>query len=1126
MAWDFTLSTGNKSGRSRRSSGSNAARPTSSVNQTSTPEATIPMAEIGESALTKAAGAFGDFFGNMSQVETAKEMKVESAKNDEAIKEASRRVLADPEGANEAIKTGDYSNFIDDDELRSRKSVQEGFMSSVGGVNGMDAWETEGKAFIAALGPEANPDEAYGQWLAQRVEGTSPVYADSFMRAGMRSGAKTITQWRDSRTKYVNEQATQAFRGVTSRIFKDTSMPRDFEVIEGQVMAAAGGLAIPHPQKLKMAREAIGKAAMQNSATNRAAYDYATTTPVDPLNPNSLTIAEDSALKGTGSLAEYADKTNAGNREELGHNAQKRLTNLEALAKTQPQMAHSGLVDLIMNKGADRLNPRVDKLWKELSKQIGAQQGNNLLADVWRNSGTNIASMSADQIAKVKKAREGIPFDQLKAAANALGISEQEVMRAEAMMRQHGMSPSAEQKRFAQQMLSANTKDQEAALQEFQSFKAMTDTGNGRALFPKGAEGEKAFAIASFASSHPKVTEKFMSALQKFTGNFDNPWIGEGTTKTLMDHLSSKSDTSYLMDSTPEFKTNMKSAAAILYIGLGSWSTDSFNSTLQEMYPEDGPVIMTSKDGKPLMTVPSNDREQWRKDQMDAMDVMPNNFYPTGVAGELGGVRVADDVHGQDQIHLPNTTESFATEEEIPPYMRPLGKIIKNADGTVTMKFDGAPADGEPLIRKSTDAANDNTYSAWVGSHWQVVMSETDLTKRQEFTGPQSKRLSQLLGQRKSLQADLDKGAEEAQGQRGIRAGATRTRGADLQKELARTETTINKMIKQQASTNAAILNTLKSHQEAFGGGPFLSGAISKLEATNEPTVQGKTDEEEQDASVKKIQSTIHTDLKEQQKVNHDVHKDPEFTYTKDIESFFIEHEGITPTSYADTNKATSVGIGFNLDNGDVQAMVREYGFSVKNLKNKSEVMRDSVSKRILKDLYKQKRERLIDMFTINDWVELGDNEMLALVSMYYNASSTITPSTRIYASIKALAESRRTEDTELEEAAIGSIQHEIRNKSLPVAKMLNEGNGQSIDGLWYRRNSEADKFLGMRIWNADDTIKYPTRENNWRDNPVAKELAHRNKKGNRPNKADPLRYLYEKKVTRQSKTRLNRKKK
>jgi hypothetical protein len=119
MPWDFTLTSGNKAERTRRSRGFEGNRTTSpTVNPSVVGEAPAVMEDTDvTSPFQNLANDLAGFFGRttiaQARVDEAKRLAEQEQKNQEAIVEARRRVWADPEGAKEAMRSGNFDKFVD-----------------------------------------------------------------------------------------------------------------------------------------------------------------------------------------------------------------------------------------------------------------------------------------------------------------------------------------------------------------------------------------------------------------------------------------------------------------------------------------------------------------------------------------------------------------------------------------------------------------------------------------------------------------------------------------------------------------------------------------------------------------------------------------------------------------------------------------------------------------------------------------------------------------------------------------------------------------------------------------------------------------------------------------------------
>lgn len=1127
MAWDFTLSTGNKTGASRRTSGASFERGGTKVNRTVTKEAPTTIADPGNSPLIKAAHTMGDFFGQASAKETEAMIAKEKERNDEAIVEATRRVLADPEGAREAIRSGDFSKFFDDDELRSRKVVQEGFMKSVAEQSAVKAFDDEGRAFINNLPADANVDEAYQQWLAQRVEGTSPVYADAFMAQGIKASQPIINNFKNKRYAHMVEQSKQAFQGAAEKIFSDPTTPKDPKAIEGQILKASSGMMMPTPMRVMEARKIAAQVAMQN-VTNPAAYNYVNTVPIDPTNPNSLTIAEHYAVNNLGTTADFMDKGNHKDRNKITADQNDELSVYEEVARTNPVLSIAGIENMLHGKRVHELNDRLAKLRSMVKTGIKDHQKQGLWLQFMRDPSGTINNASPDQIADIKKINDSMSEEMRIKAAQQAGIAPGVVSKALGYIDENGMASKADIERRVSQVINA-TKPQDIAraLQGFQRHRQMMGT-TGANYFGNSPEGKKAFMIAQLYDVMPTRVPLLQEKLRGYTGNFESPWSldrGDGKSALTDQGAFDKLDDRFKsMGGT--LKKQVKGAMAAAYIMFGSNNWTQISEAVDMAFPEESLATRQVAPGVYTKEAFDTTARQYTEDELETGNKVLNDesyadrhhpqqpkVYVSGIEGKLGGSVIYRGDSNIPVSYQPGKHQHYNSKEEIPKELAAVGTIHENPDGKFTVEIN-EPKKGESFVRKGEK----NVYAAWNGHAWEAVYSVVDLTKAQQMKGPTSKRLVQYLEHRKAAEGELNKATAVYQSARGGARGGAGLRMEDARNKVAELQTKIETMIKMQGSSNGIILSTLKQYKAAFGGGEVIDGMINSLETKEMPHVVGEDEDDEAEQTLTKVTDTIHEDKKLAQKKNLDIFKSPDVTYEGVAEKFLLKHEGgLVPGVYQDTNKAKSIGAGFNLDNAETAATVKKYGYNIQSLKN-GEQMDPGKARLILRDLYKQKRQKLVTKMGIDDWVELSDYEQIAMISLTYN-SEEAGLGQYLTGALKTLAEARRTKDKALELRALEEVNLQMRYFSLPIGKMIEEGNAKWIDGLWYRRNSEADMFLQGNINKPDGSVQFPLRKNNWREEPEFKALLHlhRSKNAKTWPKFDPQQIINQKRETRKT---------
>ena len=1131
MAWDFTLSSGTQGGRSRRSAGARIDQP-KSPSATFTPAGEVPTVgvDVGTNPLIGAADSMASFFGRASAAETQREIEEEKVKNNEAIIEATQRVLADPEGAALAVEQGNYSAFMPKDPLRNNKVVQEGFLKAVASSAAQNAFETEGRAFINALPSDANPDEAYNQWLTQRIEGTSPVYADAYMRAGMNLGVKAITGWKEQRQKHVIQQSIQAMQGAIKNSFTGDT-PMDISAIEMSALAAAAGANIPMPQKIKMMRDMVARGAMEAAPYNKAAYEYATTVPVDPTNPNSLTIAEDAVRNGQPTIADRQNKFNAERRAKLTYTQNELVNGLEAMIfKGNTTDANAGLAGALASGRLKPGNLRVRAMQKALSQGLGDRQDMAKFSALIAGGAEVWDRLSPTDRKAAQRALAKFPEKDLGQVAKLLKVSPQRLSNTISMLTLSGDVPKTWLTDHQNKVLGVDDGIRKQTIQQFAAQRqySLNNSGDGREFFPTGSDGEKAFAFSNYALDHPDQANAGAKRILDYTGDVDNPWATISTgNKSGMTwqavRLEIDSRMSHIKKASPEMIVQLRAAAAMTFIAAGGL-TPAFYKTMETMYPEDGPVQQTGIGNfarVPQIAGQETFTESKLKNMTDRNS--DTNFYVSGIAGNFGGVLVYNDETGGPVSFQYGTKQGFARLDLIPAHVMAISDIVRNEDGTFTAHIRGAPKPGQPLVIASDDVKKDQYYLVDTGTGYELTQSELDITDkaRAAFKEPPAAKLQKMLTELDELNLQHTSRPEnrDALNDQWYRAGDD-----DLTKRIAKSQSSIAKMVEQQASTNGTILATLTQYEAMYGAGPWLRSVIDKLKTSNEPVVKPERndladwDDEELRRTEEYIEEVIATDAKETQKTNHDAHKDPDWSWNNNILPYMIEAEGYKPRVFggkADkSDPVETVGIGFNMRNKDTIDAILEVDFegyskyTIAGLKSGKERMSKEDAQEILKTIYKRKREKLIKMFGIDDWVQLKDNEMLGLISTFYNAESLIQKRYRIGKAITQLADARRRKDEDGEALAVGDIQYEIREESLPIKKMIKNNDARFIDGLLNRRNKDADMFLGANIWNVDGEIEHATRENNWRQDKKFRALLNTHKAGNKTPKWDPLEQL------------------
>lgn len=196
-----------------------------------------PVAEPLQSANGFAAGAagladaFGKFFPALVQMEVEEDVEQAKRENTDEILRLEAEVRKDRSAAREAIRTGDYSKFIPDDDMRRRRVIKRSFESMVAQQMAYEDFDTKLRDAINQTPLSGDPQDTVEQFLSENLEGADPVFAQAYASTLQRAAAESISAFKESRLQL--QQAESERRGV--ELIQS-------EISAGHVPATAEGL--------------------------------------------------------------------------------------------------------------------------------------------------------------------------------------------------------------------------------------------------------------------------------------------------------------------------------------------------------------------------------------------------------------------------------------------------------------------------------------------------------------------------------------------------------------------------------------------------------------------------------------------------------------------------------------------------------------------------------------------------------------------------------------------------------------------------------------------------------------------------------------------------------------------
>jgi len=1190
MAWDFTLSSGNKTEKTRRSRSSVKQASGATLTQSVASEARSVGAAT-SNPLEAIGSGLSSFFGGVVAQEQTDNEALEKKRNEDAIVEAHRRVLADPKGAAEARRTGDHSAFVPDDELRGRTVVMDSYMGVQGASAAQADYDETGREFINRLPSTANPVQAYQEYLANKVEGAHDKYATSFMKASGSLAQKDITRFQNARQKMVIEQSTTAARNVlTTGWAQQTENPQaDFDPI-GMSMEAFSGIPVPISMSDKWRRDALGQSAHEAAAKgNKTAEKFLNETRVDPGDPSSPTWADHFVSTGN-SLTKAMEAENAKARAKVTSDQNFRMeTTLEGLAtgEVTPSAALYQVRDLQddgvhgMNNRLHKISATANRLLKAASKATSQAAFTHRVGLVLSDA-LPLTSFSAAEHKDVVNVLESTGY-------NAAAFAQQfKIPFAQAQKKIYdlmGMGYISDKQKTKNAMLiytpGVSVEDRSKQMEFLVNY-----PGNLDAILPAGKAGNIVPLIHLWRDS-PELGRKALKGLtDAVEGGLDPQkyWTHPGASKDAGTKESFQTELVKDMSSetwarmTPALKARMVVSASMLATGLGM--APGMDATRVE-YSAENMSASYDADGS-LTYIPDNRvGDNYKQETLAKMSAAATEAYPTlqitGRSGLGGGAIVdgAEWVPGSIPQGVLFSSEEVA--EGIPDQYRGFVKTV-HADGSVKYMVPPAPKANESMVR--VVEGSKDLFMVYENDTWTLRYSDNrDLTipaskmpagataatqalyiknkeitaKKREMeviqeridnapsakddaTGPEKfkqghvdqaklanqkkiddlkKQIAKLNETPASIKAgeakDLadkkgraegagwkvpnkdaweknigmtDKGAEAAKLDALLDAAEAKQEVLDTpvddngdwdqtQAELVRLENEAREL-NNQSGVNATVKKLIKDHQAENGPDPVLQAKLNHLSQDNiDPAVDTPDDVPRyfMDLLDKARQKELERD--------HASVDSPDTSFETFGRAFIIESEGFSSAKYKDAS-GRSIGYGFNIKTSDTMAVLTKLGHTVEDLEKNGMTQKEADA--ALPAMWIMKQQQAVKILGTGVWSRLGDKQRTAMTSLAYNAPSLLGPKLRGALDLFTYSKSQKTEDAARDVAdALIRIDREIRWNSLPIAKMIREGNMNVIDGLMRRRNNEADMAMGTFLNDENGKSKYAIRATDWR---------------------------------------------
>lgn len=502
MAYEFTFTTGSRDSRSRRGGGGRIDVGASNVRSRDfareVPDIRPDLS--GTAAIQGITGALGSFFGKASEAERKAEMDDEKERNALAVADAKAKIAQDRKGAREALRTGDYSKFIPDDELRQRKVVQQAFASMVAADAALDDYETTYKEAVRSTPVDGDPRAAVEAALRENLKGAHPIYAETYTNAILKHTSADIEAWQKARLSGMVLKAEATGMAVANKAIKrgDVRTIDNFNALATQI---ASSLPIPGPAAFRAAQAMVENAAIEAVQKEGSEAAFRVLEFKDP-ERNGMSILDIRKIDKSALMQAYRDrlvKTQSEGAVKDLDGLDDRLQLLE-----NGQSTDDGAVDLLnalvalQDKHGARIkqSQRYAGLRKRVLAQIKSVGDFGKVVEMMKAN-----RMPSDVNGAQKVLAENIANGKLMEALIKDGNSP---ARAAGMMNnwiaQVGMNAQGK-KMFATNLTGGSPEHQERTFAMLSSLD--TAGGNVRQLLPEGDEGHIAFALYSRLQSNP-----------------------------------------------------------------------------------------------------------------------------------------------------------------------------------------------------------------------------------------------------------------------------------------------------------------------------------------------------------------------------------------------------------------------------------------------------------------------------------------------------------------------------------------------------------------------------------------------------------------------------------------------
>lgn len=380
MAYDFTLSSGNRQTRSRRS-------PTESIDVGTSSESLRTIEQRIPSPLTddrRHQMAFfsklEDFFRGQQAFFAEKELNEEKKRNADALRVANQRIQENPDKAREAMNSGDFSFFIPDDEVRHRKIVQESFARMVALSDAKADFDSTGRDLINSTPIDGDPRASVAGYLKDQLRGSNPFYAETYTSAFQKSAEPVINGFITERQKAVALKAEATFASNVDAAIADGDIKTVDDINTLTIVGESAIPGVPTPLARRNAQAIIENKLIQATiAPNPKVRERAIALINMPdHNRNGTSIAARRKMDMQQIVAQAANANRNG--QAAGMAAKVDELKERFLGGENPNALLTELDSYRLNKGVNPNNAEYNSFRKDLAKAVGKKAYLNMFA--------------------------------------------------------------------------------------------------------------------------------------------------------------------------------------------------------------------------------------------------------------------------------------------------------------------------------------------------------------------------------------------------------------------------------------------------------------------------------------------------------------------------------------------------------------------------------------------------------------------------------------------------------------------------------------------------------------------------------------------------------------------------